>query len=51
MIPILSNTDHSNIHNDTHPIFTLLDITYTQVHGFFSEPKLPSGSFYDPYDL
>ena len=31
-------------------MLTLLAIGYTQVHGFFSEPKHASGNFYDPYD-
>jgi hypothetical protein len=33
------------------PMLTILAIACTQVHGFFSQPKRPCGSFCEPYDL
>ena len=33
------------------PMITLLDIVYTKVQGFFSQPSYPLVTFRDPYDL
>ena len=50
-IPTTCSVSDSIVSFTPAPTLTLLAIAYTPVHGFFSQPNLPSESFCETYDL